>query len=108
MAPWPCTRPCGRSSARPPLIQRCQVHKLRNILDHLPERQRPWVQAIVRRASQARDVKTADARLLTDLATRLEDDYPSAAGSVREGLDRNADRPHVAPLDPPAAVARHD
>jgi transposase-like protein len=26
------------------LIQRCQVHKLRNILDHLPERQRPWVQ----------------------------------------------------------------
>ena len=68
------------------LIQRCQVHKLRNILDHLPERQRPWVQAIVRRAYQARDVKTAT-RLLTDLATRLEDDYPSAAGSVREGLD---------------------
>ena len=31
------------------LIQRCQVHKLRNILDHLSERQRPWVQAIVRR-----------------------------------------------------------
>jgi putative transposase len=24
------------------LVQRCQVHKLRNILDHLPERQRPW------------------------------------------------------------------
>ena len=40
------------------LIQRCQVHKLRNILDHLPERQRPWVQAIVRRAYQATDVKT--------------------------------------------------
>jgi hypothetical protein len=32
------------------LIQRCQVHKLRNILDHLPERQHPWVQAIVSRA----------------------------------------------------------
>ncbi len=68
------------------LIQRCQVHKLRNILDHLPERQRPWVQAIVRRAYLATDVKTAT-RLLTDLAKRLEDDYPSAAGSVREGLD---------------------
>jgi putative transposase len=68
------------------LIQRCQVHKLRNILDHLPERQRPWVQAIVRRAYQATDVKTAT-RLLTDLAKRLEDEYPSAAGSVREGLD---------------------
>ena len=68
------------------LIQRCQVHTLRNILDHLPERQRPWVQAIVRRAYLAADVKTAT-RLLTTLATRLEDEYPSAAGSVREGLD---------------------
>ena len=68
------------------LIQRCQVHKLRNILDHLPERQRPWVQAIGRRAYQASDVQTAT-RLLTELAKRLEDEYPSAAGSVREGLD---------------------
>ena len=68
------------------LIQRCQVHKLRNILDHLPERQRPWVQAIVRRAYQATDVKTGT-RLLTGLAKRLEDEYPSAAGSVREGLE---------------------
>ena len=68
------------------LLQRCQVHKLRNILDHLPERQRPWVQAIVRRAYQATEVKTAT-RLLTDLAKRLEDEYPSAAGSVREGLE---------------------
>lgn len=68
------------------LIQRCQVHKLRNILDHLPERQRPWVQAVVRRAYQATDLKVAT-RLLTDLATRLDDEYPSAAGSVREGLE---------------------
>jgi len=68
------------------LIQRCQVHKLRNILDHLPERQRPWVQAIVRRAYQATDSKTAT-RLLTDRAKRLNDEYPSAAGSVREGLE---------------------
>ena len=68
------------------LIQRCQVHKLRNILDHLPERQRPWVQAIVRRAYLATNVKTA-MRLLTNLAKRLDDHYPSAAGSVREGLD---------------------
>ena len=32
------------------LIQRCHVHKLRNILEHLPEGQRPWVRAIVARA----------------------------------------------------------
>ena len=59
------------------LIQRCQVHKLRNILDHLPERQRPWVQAIVRRAYQATEMKTAT-RLLTDLAKRLEDEVDHA------------------------------
>ena len=68
------------------LIQRCQVHKLRNILDHLPERQRPWVQAVVRRAYHATEIKAAT-RLLTDLAKRLDDEYPGAAGSVREGLE---------------------
>jgi transposase-like protein len=67
------------------LIQRGQVHKLRNILDPWPERQRPWGQAVVRRASQATDVTRAT-RLLTDLVKRLEDDCPSAAGRVREGL----------------------
>ena len=68
------------------LIHRCQVHKLRNILEHLPEGQRPWVRAIVARAYQQVDVAPAR-RLLQDLARRLEDRYPSAAASVREGLD---------------------
>jgi len=68
------------------VVQRCQVHKLRNILDHLPERQRPWVQAIVRRAYHSADVATA-IRLLQNLARRLEREHPGAAASVREGLD---------------------
>ena len=68
------------------LIQRCQVHKLRNVLEHLPERERPAVQAIIRRAYQASDAKAAT-RLLLDLAKRLDQDHPSASGSVREGLD---------------------
>lgn len=68
------------------LVQRCQVHKLRNVLEYLNDRDRPWVQAIVRRAYQATDVKKAQ-RLLLDLARRLEDAYPSAAESVREGLE---------------------
>ena len=68
------------------LVQRCQVHKTRNILEYLNDRQRPWVQAILRRAYQSADVKTAH-RLLVDLARRLETEYPSAAESVREGLD---------------------
>ena len=68
------------------LVQRCQIHKLRNILDHLPERQRPWVKAIRQRAYRNADVATAT-RLLRDLVKRLEVDHPSAAESVREGLE---------------------
>jgi putative transposase len=68
------------------LVQRCQVHKTRNILEYLNDRQRPWAQAILRRAYQSADVKTAQ-RLLRDLARRLETEHPSAAESVREGLD---------------------
>jgi putative transposase len=67
------------------LIHRCHVHKLRNILEHLPEGQRPWVRAIVARAYKA-EAATAR-RLLQDLARRLEDRHPSAAASVREGLE---------------------
>jgi len=68
------------------LIQRCQVHKMRNVLDHLPEDQRAAAQAILTRAYGSTEVAKAR-RLLHDLARRLEDAYPSAAASVREGLD---------------------
>jgi putative transposase len=68
------------------LVQRCQVHKMRNVLDHLGDRERAWAQAILRRAYQSSDLKTAQ-RLLHDLARRLDREHPSAAESVREGLD---------------------
>ena len=68
------------------LLQRCQIHKLRNVLDHLPERQRPWVKAILQRAYRQDEVAPAK-RLLQDLARRLDGEYPSAAESVREGLE---------------------
>jgi transposase-like protein len=68
------------------LVQRCQIHKLRNVLDHLPERQRPWVKAILQRAYR-RDAVGPAKRLLQDLARRLDGEYPSAAESVREGLE---------------------
>ena len=76
------TQTFGRAA----LVQRCQVHKGRNILEHLPEAQRPWVKAILIRAYTNSKIKTAK-RLLQDLARRLDTDYPSAAASVREGLD---------------------
>ena len=71
---------------RAALVQRGQIHKTRNILDHLPERQRPWVLAILKRAYQSEDVKTAT-RLLRHLARRLDQEHPCAAASVREGLE---------------------
>ena len=37
------TQTFGRAA----LVQRCQVHKGRNILEHLPEAQRPWVKAVL-------------------------------------------------------------
>lgn len=67
-------------------VQRCQVHKTRNILDYLPDGQRPWVHAILRRAYAHNDPAKAR-RLLEDLARRLDDEFPRAAESVREGLD---------------------
>ena len=60
---------------RAALVQRCQVHKGRNILAHLPEAQRPWVKAVLTRAYTNSHVKTAT-RLLQDLARRVDTDYP--------------------------------
>jgi len=68
------------------LVQRCQIHKLRNVLEHLSERQRAWVRAILRRAYRS-DQGAAAQRLLQDLVRRLDDISPSAAESLREGLD---------------------
>lgn len=67
------------------LIQRCQLHKLRNVLEHLPEKKREWVRAKMRKAWEAASTEKAKS-ILEDLARSLGD-YPSAAASVREGLD---------------------
>ena len=88
------------------LVQRCQVNKMRNVLDHLPERQRTWAKAILQRAYRSGDVATAR-RLLLDLARRLETDYPSAAESVREGLDETLTVPRAESPGDAASVA-HD
>jgi transposase-like protein len=68
------------------VVQRCQLHKQRNILGHLPERMHVSVKAILREAWSLRDAKLAKARL-ERLASSLEADHPGAAASVREGLE---------------------
>jgi transposase-like protein len=68
------------------LVQRCQVPKRRTVLEHLSERQRAWGRAILRRAYRSDRVATAP-RLVPALVRRLDAVSPSAAGSLREGLD---------------------
>lgn len=67
-------------------IQRCQLHKLRNVVSYLPASRQSWARAIMRRAYRATEVGPAR-RALETLARQLEDRYPSAATSLREGLD---------------------
>jgi putative transposase len=67
------------------LIQRCQVHKKRNVRDHLPEYMRSSVSATMSQAYQTCDVVRAT-KLLENLARGLDGEHPSAAASVREGL----------------------
>lgn len=67
------------------LVQRCQVHKERNVLDHLPEAKRPRVRRTLRNAWGLGDARLAEKRLRT-LATSFEVEHPGAAESLREGL----------------------
>lgn len=68
------------------LVQRCTVHKLRNVLDHLPEVDKVWVRTSLRRAWQSSDQAGAQ-RSLRNLAQQLEKRHPDAAASLREGLE---------------------
>jgi putative transposase len=68
------------------LIQRCRQHKERNVLDHLPEAERPLVQRRLRAAWVLGDADQATAEL-TQLARSLDRQRPGAAASLREGLE---------------------
>jgi putative transposase len=67
------------------VIARCRLHKERNVLDHLPEAERPWVRRKLRQAWANPDADEARAALEA-LARQLEKVNPDAAGSLREGL----------------------
>ena len=67
-------------------VQRCIRHKERNVLDHLPERDRPPVKRRLRQA-WALDDHAAALERLRALAAELERSHPGAAASLREGLE---------------------
>jgi putative transposase len=67
-------------------VQRCQVHKQRNVLEYLPEDKRPQVRSVLAQAYQAQTYETG-LRQLQNLAKSLDRDHPGAAASLREGLE---------------------
>ena len=75
-------RTFGRTTA----IQRCQVHKARNIMERLPKSLHASVRRVLRQAWELDDADKAE-KLLRNLAQRLERDGSGIAGSILEGID---------------------
>lgn len=68
------------------LIQRCQVHKKRNVIDHLTEEYKSDVKRKLQNAYNLLDYQPAK-QALTRLVRELMDINPSAARSLEEGLE---------------------
>jgi putative transposase len=68
------------------LIQRCQEHKRRNVIDHLPQELHASVGRAMREAWNSADAELAKRQLLR-LAGSLQAKHPGAAASLREGLE---------------------
>jgi putative transposase len=67
-------------------IQRCQIHKARNIVERLPKHLHASVRKALRQAWELDDAEKAE-RLIRNLARRLEQVAPGVAASILEGLD---------------------
>jgi putative transposase len=85
-----------------PLIQRCQLHKLRNVTDRLPDALASTVAKRMRRAYHHTDALLAEADLQA-LARDLDRSHPGAAASLREGL---AETLTISRLGVPPTLAR--
>lgn len=68
------------------LVQRCRVHKLRNVLDHLPEEKKAQAAWRLRGAWGQKDPKVAE-KELRKTAQWLDGFAPMAAASLLEGLE---------------------
>jgi len=72
----------GRDAA----IQRCQIHKARNIMDRLPKSMHAQARRVLRQAWEMDDADKAE-QLLRNLARRLEKDWKGVSASILEGID---------------------
>ena len=68
------------------LIQRCQLHKRRNVLRHLPEEHQPFIEQKLQAAWNMYGYAEAR-RALETVQTELERINPSAARSLAEGME---------------------
>src|ERR1700751_2815292 len=66
-------------------IQRCQIHKARNVIERLPKPLHASVRRALRQAWELDDAAKAE-RLLRNLARRLHQRGPGVAPSIPEGL----------------------
>jgi putative transposase len=85
-----------------PVIQRCQLHKLRNVTDRLPDALASVVAKRMRAAYHHPDPLIAQAELEA-LARELDRSHPGAAASLREGL---AETLTIGRLGVPPTLAR--
>jgi putative transposase len=85
-----------------PVIQRCQLHKLRNVSDRLPDAVASTVARRMRAAYRNPDPLVAQADLEA-LARELDRSHPGAAASLREGL---AETLTITRLGVPPTLAR--
>jgi transposase-like protein len=85
-----------------PVLGRCQLHKIRNVQDRLPEKMRSTVASRMRRAYHADSALAAEAELAA-LAAELDKTHPGAAASLREGM---AETLTVLRLNLPPTLAR--
>jgi transposase-like protein len=67
-------------------IQRCQVHKARNIMERLPKSLHASVRRVLRQAWELDHADKAE-KLIRNLAQRLERDWSGVSGSILEGIE---------------------
>jgi transposase-like protein len=75
-----------RSFGRHTPIQRCQIHKARNIMERLSPALHASVRRVLRQAWELDDAAKAE-KLIRNLAQRLEREAPGVSKSILEGLD---------------------
>lgn len=85
------------------LVQRCQNHKRRNVMDHLPEKRRAYATRTMTDAYKSRSYETAKKQLKALVSWLENNGEDDAAASLREGLEETLT---VLKLGLPPAITR--